>query len=439
MFDFIKTNARLVIMLLVWVFFGMIQADIAALVVAATVVLLKKKKMYKELVIGFLFILVMSDNRQSFASFAINAKNFYIVLLAAFYFLDRKSFAFRNDYFKPFIPFFLFGTIALSQAPMVNFGNSAMKTLSFVLLLMVVPGYFIKCFRMYGPQFLKDVILFYGCLFLVGVILIPVAPNVVFLVGRFSGIYGNPNGIGIAATILFLLIFITNKKFSGLLSGNELRLMYLLIALAILLSVSRNTMMSLMLFLLFARFYEMSLLAGFAILVAAIMAFELINNNIVQIVTSLGLGKYLRAEAIADGSGRALAWRVAWKQIQFQFYMGGGFAYDEWYFYENRYWLMAKGHQGGVHNSWLALWLNTGIIGVILFAVGLFRTFGKALAKTRLSLPIMYAVLFSASFEAWLMGSLNPFHVVFILLMTVILNDDQFSEDIEEKSPVLIS
>jgi O-antigen ligase len=439
MLDFIKTNARLVIMLMVWVFFGMIQADLAALVVAATVVLLKKKEMYKELVIGFLFVLIMSDNRQSFASFAIGAKNLYIVLMAAFYFLDRKSFAFRNDYFKPFIPFFLFGAIALSQAPMVNFSNSAMKTLSYVLLLMVTPAYFIKCFRIYGPQFLKDVIFFYGCIFLIGVILIPVAPDIVFLVGRYSGIYGNPNGIGIASTVLFLLIFITNKKFPGLLSSNELRLMYLLIVLAILLSVSRNTMVSLMLFLLFARFYEMSLLAGFAILVAAVMAFELINNNIVAIVTALGLGKYLRAEAIEDGSGRALAWHVAWKQIQHQFYLGGGFAYDEWFFYENRHWLMRKGHQGGVHNSWLALWMNTGIIGLLLFAVGLFKTFGKALARTRLSFPIMFAVLFSASFEAWLMGSLNPFHVVFVLLMTVILNDDQFSEDIEKESPVLIS
>ena len=146
MLDFIKSNARLVIMLMVWVFFGMIQADVAALVVAATVVLLKKKEMYKELVIGFLFVLIMSDNRQSFASFAIGAKNLYIVLMAAFYFLDRKSFAFRNDYFKPFIPFFLFGAIALSQAPMVNFSNSAMKTLIYVLLLMVTPSYFINCF-----------------------------------------------------------------------------------------------------------------------------------------------------------------------------------------------------------------------------------------------------------------------------------------------------
>ncbi len=439
MLDFLKTNAQLVIMLLVWVFCGIINQFFAVGVVTVCVLLMKQKGMYKEMMIGFLFILIMGDNRQSEALYAATAKNIYIVLLALFYFLDRKSFNFRNDYFKPFIPFFIFAFFALSQAPMINFNNSAMKTLSYVLLLSVVPALFIKCFRLYGPQFLKDVIYFYGCIFLTGVLLIPVMPDMVFLVGRYSGIYGNPNGIGIASTVLFLLIFITNKKFPGLLSANDQRLMYLLIVLAILLSVSRNTMVSLMIFLLFARFYEMSMLAGFVILLVAIMAYELINNNIVQIVNALGLGKYLRAEAIEDGSGRALAWHVAWKEIQTKFYMGAGFAFDEWFFYENRHWLMQKGHQGGVHNSWLAMWMNTGVIGLLLFVIGLLRSFAKAISRSPLSLPIMFAVLFSASFEAWLMGSLNPFHVVFVLLMTVILNDDQFSEEQEKTSIVPVS
>lgn len=269
--------------------------------------------------------------------------------------------------------------------------------------------------------------------------MIPLFPNTVFLVGRFSGVYGNPNGIGIGCTLLFILVYISLKKFPGLLDQNEVRLIYGLIILSTLLAVSRNTMMSIILFLLFARFYEMGYLAGFAILVVALVAYELINQNIVAIVEALGLGHYLRAEAIEDGSGRLIAWRAAWKQIQSQFFLGRGFAYDEWYFYANRHWLSALGHQGGVHNSWLALWMNTGLIGLILFAVGFIKTFVRAMHHSKLAFPILFAVIFSASFEAWIMGSLNPFHIILILVLNLIIHYNQFNADREEESLVSVS
>jgi O-antigen ligase len=422
-----------------WVFCGIINQYLAVAAVTLSVILLKQKGMYKELILGLIFLLVMSDSRQSEALYAATAKNGYIVLLSLFYFFDRKQFAGANDYFKPFILFFVWSVAMLSQAPGVNFMNSAMKTLSYILLFTAVPAYFTKAFREQGPSFLKDVIMLFACLLLAGIVMIPVFPNVVFLVGRYCGVYGNPNGIGIACTLLFILVFITNKKFPDLLDQNELRLLYGLVVLSTLLAVSRNTMMSIIIFLLFARFYEMGYLAGFAIFIVAIVVYELINQNIVAIVQALGLGQYLRAEAIEDGSGRLIAWRAAWQQIQSQFFLGRGFAFDEWYFYENRYWLSALGHQGGVHNSWLAIWMNTGLIGLILFAVGFIKTYLKALAHTSLSFPILFAVVFSASFEAWIMGSLNPFHIILILILTTIIHEEEFNATPKEEYPVPVS
>ncbi|HNN11425.1 MAG TPA: O-antigen ligase family protein [Bacteroidia bacterium] len=417
----------------------MVNETLGVAAVALSVVMLKLKGMYKELILGLFFLLVMSDSRQSEALYAAQAKNIYIVLLSLFYFFDRKNFTGTNDYFKPFILFFIWSAAMLMQAPSVNFMNSAMKTLSYILLFTVVPGYFIKAFRELGESFIKEVIMLFCCILLIGIVMIPLFPNTVFLVGRFCGVYGNPNGIGIACTLLFMLVFISLKKFPGLLDQNETRIVYGLIILSTLLAVSRNTMMSIVIFLLFARFYEMGYLAGFAILVVALVAYELINQNIVAIVEALGLGHYLRAEAIEDGSGRLIAWRAAWKQIQSQFFLGRGFAYDEWYFYENRHWLSALGHQGGVHNSWLAIWMNTGLIGLILFAIGFIKTFVKAMLHSKLAFPVLFAVIFSASFEAWIMGSLNPFHIVLILILNFIINIDQFNADREEESVVPIS
>ena len=436
MLDFLKRNAQLVIMLLVWAFCGLINQNLAVAVVAISVLLMKQKGFYKELIFGFLFILVMGDNRQPSAWYAANAKNIYIVLLSLFYFFDRKNFSFKNNYFVPFIIFFAAGAISLTQAPGPNISNSFQKTLSYVLLLMVMPAYFIKAFTLYKEEFLKDVVYFYAFILLIGILFIAVFPEAVFLKGRYSGIYGNPNGIGIACTLYFLIIMMVKAKFPDLLSKNDLRMAYSLIALSVLLAVSRNTMMSILIYLLFARFYKMSYLAGFTILIVVGIVYQIIEANLVDIVKSLGLGSYLRADNIKDGSGRGLAWAFAWKTIQHQYMIGKGFAFDEWWYYQNRHWLSARGHQGGVHNSWLALWLNTGIIGLTLYGVGFFRTFIKAISKTRMAFAIMFAVIFSATFEAWLMGSLNPFHIMFILLMTIILYDQYITEE-ESAVPVL--
>ena len=98
-------------------------------------------------------------------------------------------------------------------------------------------------------------------------------------------------------------------------------------------------------------------------------------------------------------------------------------AYEEYLYMINRHALSALGHQGGVHNTFLALWLNTGIIGLVLWLVGLFRTIFKAVAISYTALPFLYTVLFSAFFEAWLMGSLNPYHITMLLILAVTITD----------------
>ncbi|MBX7239481.1 MAG: hypothetical protein K1X73_08935, partial [Bacteroidia bacterium] len=101
MLQFIRNNAQFVIMCFAWVFCGMVNETLGVAAVALSVVMLKLKGMYKELILGLFFLLVMSDSRQSEALYAAQAKNIYIVLLSLFYFFDRKNFTGTNDYFKP--------------------------------------------------------------------------------------------------------------------------------------------------------------------------------------------------------------------------------------------------------------------------------------------------------------------------------------------------
>ena len=124
----------------------------------------------------------------------------------------------------------------------------------------------------------------------------------VYLAGRYSGILGNPNGIGIFCTIYFLVFYTMTVKYPDLFDKNEQRMVYILTVGSILIAVSRNSMFSVLLFLFFARFYKMSNWAGFTIVIVAAISYQLLMNNLESILSALGLSEFLRADHIEDGS-----------------------------------------------------------------------------------------------------------------------------------------
>jgi len=44
-------------------------------------------------------------------------------------------------------------------------------------------------------------------------------------------------------------------------------------------------------------------------------------------------------------------------------------------------------------------------------------------------LPVLFSVLFSTYFESWLAASLNPFTGLFIISLSVLINDQDLSGD----------
>jgi O-antigen ligase len=430
MTDFLKRNIQFVVMLLVWVVCGFINSYVAYVAVGLSVILLKRRNMYAELIVGFIFILILSDSRQYQLDFAKTIKTIYLLLLTLFILFDRKQFKYKNTFFLPFVPFLLWSVVTVFNAP--QFTLAAQKTLSYGLLYFVAPTYFIKAFHEYGKSFLKDFTWLITILLLVGLLLIVIAPGFVYLAGRFTGIFGNPNGLGIFCTVFFILFSCIQIKFNGLYSRNELIFIYSVLMLAVVLTGSRNTLMSIFIFLLFTKFYKVSYWYGFIAVIGAGFIYQTVLSNLPSILEAFGLAEALRADTLESGSGRLVAWIFAWKNINsslMQFFIGGGFSYDEFVFFINKDALSALGHQGGVHNTFLALWLNTGIIGLILWLTGFFRATFKAIPVTYTALPMMYAVIFSASFEAWLMGSLNPFNIIFLFILALVTTPNDFFAD----------
>ena len=94
--------------------------------------------------------------------------------------------------------------------------------------------------------------------------------------------------------------------------------------------------------------------------------------------------------------------------------------------------LFSLGHIGNSHNSYLAIWLNVGIIGLSLYFFALIYRFVKASGKSAFAIPLMYCVVFSATFEEWLVGSLNP-HTPLLLVMWTMMMTDKKETTVEDK------
>jgi hypothetical protein len=420
MIRYLKDNVQFLLLCLVWIFAGIAVKESAIMLVPLSVLLLREKGYYTEIILTILLINYLSDNRHHEFEFAIKAKGYVLMLAAAFVFLNPRNFPIRSKIIYPYIPFFILAFYLFPRNP--DPAISFQKTLSFFLIIAAIPNYFLRQLEVEKEIFLKKFIWLGTLLYILAFIMIFILPeDWTFLVGRYTALLGNPNGVGNFSTCFFLLVSVSLYHFPDMFTRNEKYLIYGSLILSILLASSRNCIFSIAIFLFFSRFYKISPWIGFFIVIVSAFLFQVVNDNLPAIIVNLGLGSYMRVEHLDDGSGRLIAWVFAWEQIQKHYFLlGRGFAFEEWLFNTNREWLSALGHEGMVHNTYLAVWLNTGIIGLILFLFGMFYNFIKASRINPLAFPCLFAILFSTNFESWFQASLNPFTIVALLVLTLL-------------------
>jgi hypothetical protein len=241
--------------------------------------------------------------------------------------------------------------------------HSFQKTLSFLLIVAVIPNYFLRQLHLEGEVYLRKIIWLGTILHVIALLMMVVLPpDWTFLEGRYNGHSGNPNGVGTWSTMFFIFIIMSMHHYPNILSKGEKILVFgSLVAFSLAWRSSRNCIFSIAIFLFFSRFDKISPWIGFVLVIVIALLYQVINENLPFIITSLGLGEYFRVEHLYDGSGRLIAWTFAWEQIQKNYFLlGRGFAFEEWLFEVNQNWLNMLGHQGGVHNTYLAVWLKTG-------------------------------------------------------------------------------
>lgn len=439
-------NRQFVILLLLWTVVGVYFALGAFVLLPMTLYVLREKKMYVEIFLGFLYVLVLSDNLiEKFVfpvyvwdplGFAKTLKYEYIVLITLICMVDLKRFQPINKLFASFLPFLiisLFSFFSYPNSGPVSFFEGLSRWVSYLFLFFAVPQYVLYGYRTQGKQFLKKCVHVMAILIVIGYLLVFVNPEFSHSHhGRLRGIFGNPNGLGMFTQVGFILFYILTRMYDDLFTKRERGVLFAVFVLGAILSGSRNAVMSIGIFYGLAQFTKVSIFGA----LIAVLALALITPSLLgwlpQIISALGLAEYFRLETLEEGSGRLLAWQFAWQNIQDYLLLGRGFGYDLSLMRSNYDWLNRAGHEGGVHNTYLIIWLNSGLIGLVAFFRSFFLAFIKASKLTKYAFPAMIGIMLSITFEPWLAASLNPYTIIFLTTLTVITEKEFFNEPNKE-------
>jgi O-antigen ligase len=416
--EFLTNNRTFLFFTLFWVLAGMFAGPVVYAVVPFVLYYFFQRKWIAEILMGFILMLVLSDSRSYTFGFAQDAKNVYIVMMAIFYFMDSNLSTPLNRIFKAFIPFLLIAAMFMVTSDYI--GTTVQKTISYALLLLVVPNYFLQMIRDEGKEGLRKFLWWITLLLLIGFVMRFVMPGYVTLAGRYTGLMGNPNGLGLFCLLFFMVVAVASDVVKNLFSRRELIIIYSAIFLSMVLCGSRNAIFTIVLFLFFRQFYILSPFIGFIMFVVVLFVYQYINNNIEGIIYVLDLQEYFRIETLRSGSGRLVAWEFGWSKIQEGVFSGGGIGYTEVLYKKNYEMLSIMGHQGNAHNSYITFWLDTGIVGVLSYVIGMIVTFIRGARAIPGAIPAMYGILFSAFFESWLTASLNPLTIQAVIIMTMV-------------------
>ncbi len=433
--DFIKDKSRFLGLIFLWLLVGAFGGPLFYALIPISVFLLARNKSYSELLLGFFLILTLSDSRQGMFEFAGKIKDIYLLMLGVFFFLNSKEFVDRDRIYIRFLTYIGIAAFCLLFSDIILI--SFQKTISFVLILIVVPNYFVKSFRDEGERFLKQFIVLGTIFIIIGFLLRFVSPDFVSLKGRYNGILGNPNGLGLFCFMFVIVTGVINEYFPKLFSKTELAIVIIACLLSIYLCGSRSSLLAVGIFFLFRMFYKISPYLGFLMFVLLVYLYYFISANIDSIVIGLGLQDYFRLDTLNTGSGRLVAWEFGLKEINKSPIFGNGIGYTDYLYKKNYEYLAMLGNQGNAHNSYLTFWLDTGIFGLLAYLIALISSFIKGAANSRSAIPAMYAILFSAFFESWLTASLNPFTIQMLIVLTLltspIFNVKEEHEEIEEE------
>ncbi len=434
MTDYIKHNWQFIILVILWVVSGIYGGPSYYALIPASLLWLRFQNRTSEILFGLLVITVLSDHWEEHLQWASKIKDIYLLIMTGFLFLNSQAFSYRNMVVTAFIPYLIWIFVPLFRSP--DTFTAFQKTVSCVLLYSITPIWIMKVLIEEKEHFLKGLAITMSGLLVYGLFMAFVWPETAFLAGRLRGVTGNPNSLGLICTLYFALVTMVKSHYPSLFKKQEILIIYALIIISVILSGSRNTIFAILIFYMFSRFFKVSYLLGFSALVIVAVVYQMLISNLPTIISLLGLEQYMRVENLESGSSRLIAWQFVWQWLKYDYLLGHGVGYEPYFFKNYAPEFLIYYRIGNAHNSWLALWLNTGIIGLVLYAAGLLYRFLSLANRSVYIIPLLYSILFSATFESWLAGVLSPYLLLMLMIITVVAQLQPEEQTIPSLKPV---
>ncbi len=419
MLKILKCHKPLFAFLIAILFGGIVNAYFSIFICLLAGVYFVKNNKLNDLFTVFVFLLFLSDNyNYSFASFI---KPVFIILLFAYLYIKKRL---DISLFKWFVPFFIVAAICLLDS--FSFLTSFQKTLSYALILIITPS-FIRESAKGGLRNKQDLVQLFvalnTCLIALGLLLQFVGSGVVSMRGgRPGGLLGNSNGLGIFCLLTISLLTVVYHFYPNLFSRCWKIGSYCVVIIALLLTASRGGILSTAVFLsLYFVFVKRKYILAFFGLVTAVFAFSFLPSATFSDSDQEGIVNYLRLNQEDVTSGRDIAWELATEEINNgNYWLSKGMGYSEFYMQQIATKASKLGHQGNVHNSYLTIWLDVGLVGLIFFVFAWLACFYQVRRQWRIVLPILGGLIISTNVESWLAASLNPFTVYVLILLTLL-------------------
>ncbi|MFT6962593.1 MAG: O-antigen ligase [Flammeovirgaceae bacterium] len=425
MIELYKSHKKVLFIFLVWLIAGKFGGTIVGMVVSSmALIYFWNKKQFATVFIGLLMLAVFAGG--SSFPFAKPARNIYMLEMCILMLVSNLDKIIAVDvFYKKLGLFFLYSLPLLLLSPTILI--SFQKNISFILLYICVPPLFLSVMQHSKKEFMELLLILLFTVFAGGLVLYLINPSVALRVGRYKGLFGNPNEIGLFCVMSFILITTIRElmREKEIVTRFTYNLLYILIFINLFLCGSRGSMLGLSIFFLI-WFSRLGWVASLFIFATIGVLYGLVFENITYIVQVLGFEEYFRLNSLDMAGGRIHGWAFAWEEVHKSFIFGRGWVYDEYIFKIHAPELNELNHQGGVHNSYLGIWLNTGIIGLLLFLTGLIRLFVKASQINRIAIAAFFCFLVTAFFEPWMQSSLNITSVIMVMFLTVVI----FASDI---------
>lgn len=364
------------------------------------------------LFITLLTVFFLADNYQNFGY--MDSLRF-VVLPSSFIVLWKYNLFYKN-FGNFFIPFTI---IAFSVTLFSNPGvQSIFRSLGFWIVSLVVFK-FINLLYSYNSKRTSEIIITFLVIYFSINLLLLFFPFInVYTDGRFRGLTGNPNGLGMICFFCYCILTLISRRNLTTYTPQFFSIFKLILFALIIITASRTSLIALFAFESLVRFIKINKFLLSTTFLFLIVIFSSVNFSV--LVDSFGLSSYFRVETIVDFSGRLEVWNVALEEIKSSPMFGNGMTYDGLFIkdYAQNYFVQKGKHWSGIWNSYLSLLLNVGVVGLVAYFYFWIRVYYKP-SFSNLSFPFVFGCILIGITESWMNASMNAMTPLMLLFWAI--------------------